>query len=158
MIERIDIDTHAFAIKWAGTQQSLWEPQNRETADHSIPFMTALALTRGEIDHHAIEAAMGDSAVRALTRKVRLREDPAFSAAWPKNAPARMRILARGQEFSMEVLAGLGHASRPAPPEKRAAKLLDNATHVIGADRAAAWVARVEALPFAPTLGALLAP
>ena len=138
-IEAVEVATHAFAIHWAGTIPALWEPQNRETADHSIPFMTALALLRGQVHHHDIEAGIQDEAVRVLTRKVRVVEDPAYSAAWPKQAPARITVAAGGRKFEKALIAGRGHAARPLSPDQRADKLIDNATPVIGAARAQAW-------------------
>ncbi len=138
-IDEIEVATHAFAIHWAGSIPALWEPENRETADHSIPFMVALALLRGEVHHHYIEAGIHDDAVRALTRRVRVVEDPAHSAAWPKQAPARITVLAGGRRFERELIAGLGHAARPLRHDQRADKLIDNATPVIGLERAQAW-------------------
>ncbi len=145
IIEDVEVDTHAFAIKWAATSPDLWEPENRETADHSIAFMVALALCRGEIDHDMIEAAIHDAAVRALTRRVRVREHAAFSARWPREAPARITIRARGRSFAHELGAGRGHASRPLAVEDRARKLIRNATPNIGAARAQAWAERLGA-------------
>jgi 2-methylcitrate dehydratase PrpD len=79
--------------------------------------------------------------VRALTRRVRVVEDPAASAAWPKQAPARIVIMAGGRRFERALIAGRGHAARPLSREQRADKLIDNATPVLGAERAQAWAA-----------------
>lgn len=157
-IDAVTVETHAFAIKWAGSQLHLWEPENRETADHSIAFMTALALARGEIDHHAIDAAIHDASVRELTRKVAVREDAEFSATWPKNAPARLQVTAHGRVFVREIIAGRGHASRPFERANRADKLLRNATAAIGEARARAWIDRLERFDEASSIGPLLAP
>lgn len=140
-ITSVEVSTHAFGIKWAASKPLLWEPENRETADHSIPFMVALALLRGEIDHHDLEAAIGDPAIRALTRIVRVNEDPAFSARWPREAPARITVVAAGENFSRQIGAGSGHASNPLSFAARADKLLANATPVVGAARAEAFAA-----------------
>lgn len=142
-IDEIEVATHAFAIHWAGSNPVLWEPENRETADHSIAFMVALALLRGQVHHHDIEAGIHDDAVRALTRRVRVVEDPAASAAWPKQAPARITIMAGVRRFERALIAGRGHAARPLSPEQRADKLIDNATPVLGAERAHAWAKRL---------------
>ncbi len=142
-IDEIEVATHAFAIHWAGSIPALWEPENRETADHSIPFMVALALLRGQVHHHDIEAGIEDAAVRALTRRVRVVDDPAASAAWPKQAPARIAIVVGGRRFERSLIAGRGHAARPLSPEQRADKLIDNATPVLGAARADAWAKRL---------------
>ena len=139
----IKVATHAFAIHWAGSIPALWEPENRETADHSIPFMVALALLSGEVHHPDIEAGIDDKAVRALTRRVRVVEDPAYSAAWPKQAPARIAIMAGGRRFERALIAGMGHAARPLGRDRRADKLVKNATPVIGLERANAWAARL---------------
>ena len=144
-IDEIEVATHAFAIHWAGSIPALWEPENRETADHSIPFMAALALLRGQVHHHDIEAGIQDAAVRALTRRVRVVEDPAASAAWPKQAPARMTILAAGRRFERALIAGKGHAARPLSRDQRADKLIDNATLALGAERAQGWATRLAA-------------
>ena len=144
-IDEIEVATHAFAIHWAGSIPALWEPENRETADHSIPFMAALALLRGQVHHHDIEAGIQDAAVRALTRRVRVVEDPAASAAWPKQAPARMTILAAGRRFERALIAGKGHAARPLSRDQRADKLIDNATPALGAERAQGWATRLAA-------------
>ena len=66
----------------------------------------ALALLRGQVHHHDIEAGIQDDAVRALTRRVRVVEDPAASAAWPKQAPARIAIMAGGRRFERALIAG----------------------------------------------------
>jgi len=142
-IDEIEVATHAFAIHWAGSIPALWEPENRETADHSIPFMVALALLRGQVHHHDIEAGIHDNAVRALTRRVRVVEDPTASAAWPKQAPTRITIMAGGRRFERALIAGKGHAARPLSREQRADKLIDNATPVLGAERAQAWATRL---------------
>ncbi len=157
-IDRVEVATHAFAIKWAATSPGLWEPENRETADHSIAFMTALALSRGHIDHGGIETAIHDKAVRELTRKVIVTEEPAFSAAWPKQAPAKVRVSAGGKIFEKELIAGIGHASRPHAPGNRAKKLIANATPVVGAARAEMWAEKLEGFANAPSIKALLAP
>ena len=145
IVETVEVATHAFAIKWAATSPDLWEPENRETADHSIAFMVALALCRGEIDHDMIEAAIHDPAVRALTRRARVLEDETHSARWPREAPAGITVRARGRAFTLELGAGRGHASRPLAIEDRARKLIRNAEPVIGADRARAWAERLGA-------------
>ena len=157
-IDEIEVATHAFAIHWAGSIPALWEPENRETADHSIPFMVALALLRGQVHHHDIEAGIDDEAVRALTRRVRVVEDPAASAAWPKQAPARIAIMAGGRRFERALIAGRGHAARPLRHDQRADKLLDNATPVIGAQRAQAWADRLAGFAALEDISAALRP
>ena len=155
-IDSIEVATHAFAIFWAGKDPVLWEPENRETADHSIAFMVALALLRGEVHHHDIEAGIHDPQVRALTRLVRVVEDPSYSARWPREAPARITVSAQGRVFTREIVAGAGHAARPLRPDQRADKLLDNASAVMGAERAQRWVGVLQDFHRLPRISAAL--
>ncbi len=157
-VDEIVVSTHAFAIKWAGRAPALWRPQNRETADHSIPFMTALALTRGEIEHDHIEAATGDPSTLELTQKIRVEEDPAYSARWPGQAFARLTIKAGDLRLERELPAGAGHAANPLAPGDRARKLRHNAARVIGMERAEAWVARLERFSQLREIGPALTP
>ena len=153
VIDRVEVSTHAFAIKWAATSPGLWEPENRETADHSIAFMTALALCKGSIDHGAIEAAIHDGPVRALTRRVVVREDENDSARWPREAPAHMRVVAKGRTFEKALIAGRGHASRPHDAAGRTRKLFHNAGAVVGAERAVVWVSKLDGFDRAERIG-----
>jgi 2-methylcitrate dehydratase len=157
-IDDIEVATHAFAIFWAGKDPVLWEPENRETADHSIAFMVALALLRGEVHHHDIESGIHDAAVRTLTRKVRVVEDADYSSRWPSQAPARLTVMADGQSFVRETLAGTGHAANPLAPHQRADKLIDNATAVIGEDRARGWAKVLENFATLHNVGLALRP
>ena len=157
-IDEIEVATHAFGIHWAGSIPALWEPENRETADHSIPFMVALALLRGQVRHHDIEAGIHDGAVRALTRRVRVVEDPAHSAAWPKQAPARVTVMAGGRRFERSLIAGSGHAARPLRRDRSADKLIHNATPVVGRERAFAWATRLADFAKAEDISTALSP
>jgi 2-methylcitrate dehydratase len=158
LIDEVIVSTHAFAIKWAAATEYLWRPENRETADHSIPFMVALALCRGEVTHDNIEPAIHDPAVLALTRKVVVREDASHSEHWPAQANARLAITMGGQTLERDIVAGSGHASNPLHPEDRARKLVENATPVIGADRAKTWAGKIECFAALSSLDGVLAP
>lgn len=157
-IDDIVVSTHAFAIKWAGSMPGLWEPRNRETADHSIPFMVALALRRGVVGHSDIEGAIDDEAIRSLTRKVKVEEDASFSARWPREAPARLSFRLGETRYRRELSAGEGHAARPLAEANRARKLIHNASHVVGEQRAHAWAAKLERFAELRDIGEALSP
>jgi len=51
--------------------------------------------------------------------------------------------MAGGRKFERALIAGKGHAARPLSHDQRADKLIDNATPVIGVQRAQAWAQRL---------------
>jgi 2-methylcitrate dehydratase len=58
-----------------------WDPRNRETADHSMPFTLAVALIDGEISHASFSPKrfLDDPAVRRLMQKITVVENPKVS-------------------------------------------------------------------------------
>lgn len=51
LIEAIRIETSEWTWKGTASDPAQWAPTNRETADHSLPYILAVALTRGGIGH-----------------------------------------------------------------------------------------------------------
>jgi 2-methylcitrate dehydratase len=72
-----------------------WDPHNRETADHSMPYLLARALIDGEIylDSFA-EAKYRDPAALALMQKITMSQGVGFTG----NAPARTVITKKNGE------------------------------------------------------------
>ncbi len=48
-IDSILIESHDAAVDIIGSEPAKWRPENRETADHSLPYITAVALTDGQV-------------------------------------------------------------------------------------------------------------
>jgi len=72
-----------------------WDPRNRETADHSMPYILARALIDGEIYLGSFtEAKFRDPAALALMQKITMSQGVGFSG----NAPARTVITKKNGE------------------------------------------------------------
>lgn len=57
-----------------------WDPHNRETADHSMPFTVAVALIDGEVWYTSFSPQRFlDPAVRQLMQKITVVENPGFA-------------------------------------------------------------------------------
>jgi 2-methylcitrate dehydratase len=58
-----------------------WDPHNRETADHSMPFTLAVALLDGEIWYTTFSPSrfLNDPKVRQLMQKITVVENPDFA-------------------------------------------------------------------------------
>ena len=85
-----------------------WDPRNRETADHSMPYMLARALMDGEIYLDAFnEEKFMDPAARELIGKMTFWPQP----EWTGNAPARITVRKKsGQEKSWDSFNGVRNA------------------------------------------------
>lgn len=50
-VTQVHIETSEWTFKGTASDPAQWTPTNRETADHSLPYILAVALDRGEIGH-----------------------------------------------------------------------------------------------------------
>src|SRR3982751_5158885 len=48
-VKSMVIESHDASVDIIGSEPEKWKPQNRETADHSLPYITAVALIDGDI-------------------------------------------------------------------------------------------------------------
>jgi len=92
-----------------------WDPQTRETADHSLPYLVATALRDGRIGHDDFGARdLRDPERLADTQKVTVAVDPAMTAAYPQRLTVRVDVEQRsGTRTSEQVDHPIGHALRP---------------------------------------------
>ena len=67
-----------------GHEPEKWDPQSRETADHSLPFVMATALRDGDVSLASFtREAVRDAALRPVMAKIKITEDPALTALCP---------------------------------------------------------------------------
>ncbi|MDQ6940431.1 MAG: MmgE/PrpD family protein, partial [Verrucomicrobiota bacterium] len=48
-VKSMRIESHDASVDIIGSEPEKWKPQQRETADHSLPYITAVALIDGEV-------------------------------------------------------------------------------------------------------------
>ncbi len=157
-IAAIDIDTFDAAVDIIGKDPEKWRPRTRETADHSLPYCTAVALVDGAVtDAQFAESRFTDPALLALVAKVKLHRDPALSARYPRGIPNRLTVtLADGRRLVREVEFPRGHARNPmtdAEVEKKFRALVEPR---YGKDRADRALARCWALEQVKEAGELV--
>jgi 2-methylcitrate dehydratase len=75
-----EIDTIRIQITSLGeiADPPKWDPRNRETADHSLPYITAVALTDGEVylDSFKPERYLNDQKLRELMGRITIEANP----------------------------------------------------------------------------------
>ena len=125
-IERVEIDVFdvAYHLIGGGEEGDKRQVRTKEEADHSLPYMVAVALLDGEVTpaQYAPERILrGD--VQALLRQVIVRPDEELSRRFPQEMPCRIRlVLQDGQTLSVEQHDYEGFYTRPMSWEKAAAK------------------------------------
>lgn len=140
-VASVDVETYRHALSEIASHPSKWAPETRETADHSLPYLLAVALTDGDVTLGSFTPErMADPALRRLMARIRVREDPAFTAGYrPAGAEIsgvpRSRITLRtagGRETTEEVGYPKGHMLNPMTRADIDAKLASACSGVVG--------------------------
>jgi 2-methylcitrate dehydratase len=114
-IASIDIHTFDAAVDIIGKDPEKWRPKTRETADHSLPYCTAVALVDGDVTRAQFEPRrFTDEALLALVAKIKIHRDADLSARYPNGIPNRVTVnLTDGRRLIQEVEFPRGHAKNP---------------------------------------------
>lgn len=114
-LEVVHIETYNLAYSEIGSEPEKWDPKTRETADHSLPYMVAAALKDGTISVDTFtEARIQDASLRPLMNQIKVRENPAFTQAFPVKMNNRIEIVTRsGQRLVEEGSYPKGHEFDP---------------------------------------------
>jgi 2-methylcitrate dehydratase len=114
-ISAIEIATTRRGLQRTGSEPEKWSPKTRETADHSLPYITARAMFDGDITNESFAPQkFRDPTVLAFMQKIKVGEDPALTARVGGAVPTRVTaILVDGQRISREVDYAPGFAERP---------------------------------------------
>jgi 2-methylcitrate dehydratase len=114
-IAAIDIATTRRGFRQAGSEPEKWTPKTRDTADHSLPYITARAMFEGEItnDSYAPEK-LNEPRILAFMQKIKVAEDPALTARLGPAVPTRVTAtLEDGQRIAREVNTVPGFPGQP---------------------------------------------
>jgi 2-methylcitrate dehydratase len=83
-VERVRIRSLARAADILA-DPSKYDPRSKETADHSLPYVVAVALVDGQVTPRQFEPdRIADERVRAQLRKVEVTADPEIEAVFPE--------------------------------------------------------------------------
>jgi 2-methylcitrate dehydratase len=115
-IAAIEIATTLRGYQQTGSEPEKWVPDTRDTADHSLPYITARAMFDGDItnDSYAPEK-LRDPRILAFMRKITVSEDPVLTArVGASTVPTRVTaILTDGRRIAREVDDVPGFVGRP---------------------------------------------
>ena len=114
-VKEIAINTFEASYNIIGKYREAWAPRTRETADHSLPYCTAVALMDGDVTlAQFAPERFSKPDVLALTAKVKVHLDDSLSTRYPRGIPNRIVItLNDGRVLTKEVEFPRGHAMNP---------------------------------------------
>ncbi len=134
-IESIEIATFNASYEIIGGEPEKWRPQSRETADHSLPYITCCALIDGEVTLKSYEESRyRDEKLLGVVAKTTVTPDASLDKLYPeKGIPNRVTVrLKNGTVFTQEVAAPKGHALNPMNDNEVEAKFKSMAVPMIG--------------------------
>ena len=113
-IKAIEVFTNKFTWFEIGSEPEKWDPQTRETADHSLPYIFARAFVDGPITTRSFtEDKVRDPALRPLMSKIKVTVDDALEAMLPRMVLRVVATTMTARSHSVEIVDPLGHPDNP---------------------------------------------
>jgi 2-methylcitrate dehydratase len=158
-IDSVHIATFQTAYEITAKDPEKWEPKTRETADHSLPYLVAVALLDGQISEESFSPRrIGDPRVHSLIKRTEVKVDPELTRCFPKEGfPGRVLVRTTdGAELVREVHAPRGHARNPMTDDEVVEKFQSNVDGILAPERGQELVAFIMDLERQATLGELV--
>ncbi|HJT71759.1 MAG TPA: MmgE/PrpD family protein [Terriglobales bacterium] len=116
-IESINVEIFdvAFHIIGGGDEGDKMQVRSKEEADHSLPYLIAVALLDGQVmpEQYQPERIIRNG-VQQLLRRITIRPSDDYSARFPKEMPCRLTVsLRNGKSVSVECKDYPGFITRP---------------------------------------------
>ena len=138
-VDITDVDIYSFdaAVDIIGKDPEKWRPKTRETADHSLPYCTAVALVDGDVTLESFsDERLKDESLLDLVARTKIHRDAELTARYPRGIPNRIVLtLSDGSQLTAENEFPRGHDQNPMSDEEVVSKfrrmadgLLDDAT------------------------------
>ncbi|MEZ0249043.1 MAG: MmgE/PrpD family protein [Thermoproteus sp.] len=131
-IEKITIETFQAAYDIIGPKDpEKWDPHTKETADHSIMWITAASLLWGpiKIEHYK---DIRNPQVLSLMKKIEVKVDPELDKMYPRAHPNRITVVVKsGAKYTEQVDYAKGHPKNPMSDRELEAKFIENTGHVL---------------------------
>jgi 2-methylcitrate dehydratase len=137
-VKSMTIESHDASVDIIGSEPEKWKPETRETADHSLPYITAIALIDGEVTEKQFEPQrFKDPKVWKFLENVKVERNPELSALYPDAVANIVHVdLADGRRLTKRVDYPLGHAKNPLKDSQVEEKFNVLVDPMLGSDRA----------------------
>lgn len=112
-VEHVVVEVYQSAKNGVGSGEQRWNPTSRETADHSIPYVVAAALTDGSVGPRQFkDDRLWDPKLRALIQKVEVVASDEFTEAYeryPREHHTRVTVQTKQGKTVVGIAGGKDH-------------------------------------------------
>ena len=114
-IQSVRIESHDASVDIIGSEPEKWKPETRETADHSLPYITAIALIDGEVTEKQFQPArFTDPAIWKFLENVTVDRNDELTSLYAKAVANIVHVtLQDGRVLTKRVDYPLGNAFNP---------------------------------------------
>src|SRR6184192_157286 len=137
-VRAMTIESHDASVDIIGSEPEKWKPETRETADHSLPYITAIALIDGEVTEKQFQPKrFTDPAIWKFLENVKVERNAELSGMYPGAVANIVHVdLADGKRLSKRVDYPLGHAKNPLKDSEVEGKFRALVEPKLGSERA----------------------
>jgi 2-methylcitrate dehydratase len=156
-VKSVHVATYGEAVRRTAAETEKWDPETRETADHSLPYLVAAALQDGAVTPATFAPArIQDPALRPLIKKLTVVEEPEFTRRYPAESCTRIEMTTTdGRRVAAETSHPKGHLRNPLTDGEVEGKFRGLASGALGANGCAPVLAEAWKLENAATLDGL---
>ena len=157
-IAEVKIRTLQKAIDIMAGDDEKWRPRTRETADHSMPYTTAVALTHGYVDQgHFDDRFIFDERLLDLTSRVKVEASEEAERRVPEAMLCFVDVVTKGgQTYSAEVPYHKGHYKNPMTDAEVEQKFRSLAKDLLSPDQTDELLAKLWKLEEVEDIGEVL--
>src|SRR5437762_4244034 len=112
-VKSMTIESHDASVDIIGSEPEKWKPATRETADHSLPYITAIALIDGEVtDKQFDRERFSHPSVWKFLENVKVERNSELSSMYPGAVANIVHVdLADGRRLTRTGDYPLGHSN-----------------------------------------------
>jgi 2-methylcitrate dehydratase len=158
MVESITIETFTVSYKIIVKDPEKWDPKTRETADHSLPYITAAALIDGRIwiDTFKPERYLAED-VRKLMKKMKIVVSEKYDEIYPEGIGNKIIIKFKdGRVVEEESIYPPGHFKNPLDRKGVEEKFLKVTRGLVDESKAKEFLTKAWALEKLEDVGRLI--
>lgn len=114
-IAKLEMESFEAAVSIIGSEPEKWRPTSRETADHSMGYMTIAALIDGDVTRETFSPRkFTNKKYLDLLDNTTIVEADDLNAGYPDGIPNRLKLhMKDGRIYQMTVTYPRGHAGNP---------------------------------------------
>ena len=137
-IRSVRIESHDASVDIIGSEPEKWKPETRETADHSLPYITSIALLDGEVSQKQFQPArFMDAKIWKFLENVTVERNAELTSLYAKAVANIVHVtLQDGRTLSKRVDYPLGNAFNPVSDQQLEGKFNALVVPALGENRA----------------------